>query len=96
MLSEKVVFLQSIAGGKNYSVNRKNSGPFCVGTAGRIKNTLEVVKMKMIIKQMEKRGYYYDTLESRRGHYRFIYSNMIFPLVFESLNDIRQWLAEVV
>lgn len=48
--------------------------------------------MKQAIKQMEERGYYYDDLESSRGNYRFIYSNMIFPLVFCSVREIRAWL----
>lgn len=51
--------------------------------------------MKRIIKQMERRGYYLDTLESSKGNYRFIYQNMVFPLVFNSVSDIRQWLSEI-
>lgn len=73
----------------------KNTGLFCAGRTGWIKNTMEDVKMKKIIKQMEERGYYLDTLESSRGNYRFIYQNMIFPLVFSTVSDIRRWLAEI-
>ena len=50
---------------------------------------------KSIRKAMEARGYYFDDLESSRGNYRFIYSNMIFPLVFASVKDIRAWLNGV-
>lgn len=49
---------------------------------------------KTIRNEMEKRGYYFDDLESSRGYYRFIYPNMIFPLVFSSVKEIHSWLNE--
>ena len=50
--------------------------------------------MRKAIKAMQERGYFYDDIESSRGNYRFIYSNMVFPLVFASVKDILSWLNE--
>ena len=50
--------------------------------------------MKKAVKAMAARGYYFDDLESSRGNYRFIYQNMVFPLVFGSIKEIREWLKE--
>lgn len=44
---------------------------------------------------MEEKGYHYDDLESYEGYYRFTYTGMVMPLTFTSLQEIRDYLAEL-
>ena len=46
-------------------------------------------------KQMEKHGYYFDPINSYPGNIQFTCCGAVFPLVFLSKKELREWLRGI-
>lgn len=49
---------------------------------------------KVIIRRMEKRGYFFDEINSEKGMLKFSYVGAFFPLIFSTWGQVEKWEKE--